>query len=295
MSKIRNKAEFDPSTSLNNSNLFINGDMSVWQRGTTFTGLTGSVYTADRWLLTSSGDTASVAKGDPFAIAPVESSYMLINPSVHNGNLGIEQRLEDWWNFNEEVVTLSILVHTDAASASFDIYHGMSGNFEWLGADQTVTSGQGWKRLEWTFTTKNVTSSPDFYSFSIRRTDTGIEPYRFTEVKLEYGTFATPFVAEDPATNLEKCHRYYRNVKTGGNTMYAAVYSDSDITTANKTLSIPYFGMREPVTVKNLAWHVGNSPNSNNASGGVWRFFWTDSGNSARGIVTLTFDSEFNP
>ena len=37
-------------------NLIINGDMSVAQRGTSFTGLTGTSYTLDRWRWTGYTD-----------------------------------------------------------------------------------------------------------------------------------------------------------------------------------------------------------------------------------------------
>src|SRR6056300_312629 len=37
-------------------NLIINGDMSISQRGTSFTGLTGTLYTLDRWRWTGYTD-----------------------------------------------------------------------------------------------------------------------------------------------------------------------------------------------------------------------------------------------
>ncbi len=64
------------------------------------------------------------------------------------------------------------------------------------------------KKLEWTFECNTVTTSSPYYEISIRRTDNGLAQYRFTEAKAEFGSVATPFVADSPEDNLAKCQRY---------------------------------------------------------------------------------------
>lgn len=171
MTKARTNAE--PQS---NENLFINGDMTVWQRAENFT-VTTSVYTADRWSMTASGDTASVSKGGAFAIGNNPYPYIAIKPSIHNGNLGIEQRVEDYGSLSNKTVTVSIKLYVDETS-TFDVYEGLYDGtpaYTWVNQPKSVTAGS-WQTLTWTFVTDAVvtTGANFYYSISIRRTDTGI-------------------------------------------------------------------------------------------------------------------------
>src|SRR6056300_109419 len=74
-------------------NLIINGDMSIAQRGTSFT---GSEYTLDRWRQSLSGGTATVTQetfsvGSEIALC---KSYLRQDVSTGDNYLGIMQRVE---------------------------------------------------------------------------------------------------------------------------------------------------------------------------------------------------------
>tara|TARA_Y100001956_G_scaffold70858_1_gene75177 strand:- start:659 stop:1093 length:435 start_codon:yes stop_codon:yes gene_type:complete len=125
-----------------NPNLFINGDFSVWQRGTTFSNI-GGQYTADRWYITALSDITDVSLGAAFALGNTYP-FLAINPSVHDGNLGIAQRIENVSRMAGKTVTVSIMVYTDELS-QFDAYHGHPGNFSWVGEPQSVEAGS-WKK-----------------------------------------------------------------------------------------------------------------------------------------------------
>lgn len=202
-----------------NPNLFINGDMSVWQRGTSFTGY---VYGCDRWLCTHSTVTQSTStehgvslkvtrnvENATLVAQPVELELIGSTPTVKPFNLG-------------GTYTLSMRVLTANRVRPSIGYWDSSGSGLTQAATDTTLDAQGsgstgnFQTLTWTF-------DIDYLPISSNRClmvgiigETANVQVEFFEMKLERGSVATPFVPDDPATNLAKCQRYYEAAVYGG-------------------------------------------------------------------------------
>lgn len=191
-----------------NDNLLINGDFSVWQRGANFSNVSQAAYHVDRWVTAIYGDTVAVSRQTN--IAAVSTPYVHFQPTVDNGNIGLLQRIENWRQFQGATLTFSCLVNTNEESA-FYVAHGY-GNDNSNAGFKVVPKGK-WTRLSWTFDAVDVsTGNQESYSVSIRKQTANKSEFRIAQCKLEFGAVATPFVADDPATNLAKCQRYYCKV-----------------------------------------------------------------------------------
>ena len=191
----------------NNPNLIINGDMSVWQRGASGTAPVGGAYTADRWSIGASyawsrvngtGQFPYALQIPLFAIHPIELPL--------TGNAGTFQV--------GETFTLSFFANAaQGQDISYSMRFADDGQLTNGVIDVATTvigTGTGsFEKYEATFT---VSASPlgtnKCYCVLIYTGGTG----SFTGVKLERGSVATPFIPDDPATNLAKCQRYFEAV-----------------------------------------------------------------------------------
>jgi len=105
-------------------NKIINGDMNVWQRGTTFTP-TSSTYTADRWAMTSDGAgatrtiTQQTFTPGTAPVAGYEGRFFLRYAQTVAGSGGsgnyLYTRIEGVRTFAGQTVTLSFWAKADAA------------------------------------------------------------------------------------------------------------------------------------------------------------------------------------
>ena len=198
-------------------NALINGNFSVWQRGTSFTDIAG--YTADQWETPAGGSatgrdiariTASVNDNKEYGI---EYSLRLTSTAQANIDNRIFQYIEAISPGN--TVTLSLL----AKASSID--HKISVSFRTisnLGDDNRVQLhaqevSASWAKFQWTFTVPDLpagASAADSYSLLVveaeQLTDTFFE---FANIQLEDGVEATEFDGEPHSITLLKCQRYY--------------------------------------------------------------------------------------
>ena len=221
-------------------NLFINGDFQTWQRGDTFdeTGaVANALFAADRWHF--------VAMPTNFDITRGESSLGYGDfLSVHNidGTFWMTQKVEmpsRDVTIQGEDVTFSFTGVFGAAHPKYDY----SLELRWVEEGQTADLGSA----STPFSITSAELNPEFYKAvtmqvpSITAYDVNLRyclqvilkvglnntwetaGHDFYQMKLELGSEATPFVADDPADNLSKCQRYYFQTNSA---YYAQMVSD---------------------------------------------------------------------
>lgn len=221
-------ASWQPAA-ISNPNLLINGDFSVWQRGTSFNFAPNiSVYSADRWVAYSM-KAVSVANHDVFttksAIAFTSHStvgqYPLFDQVIENGVILIK---------NKKITCSLILGVNYAEELNNPKLHSMeiinqarnkvlAGVFDGT-PDLKIESLQNgnWVKYSGTFYAGEFTTDDgDHCALRIAfKNDIPEFSAWISEVKLELGSVATPFIPDDPATSLAKCQRYYiKNIFNG--------------------------------------------------------------------------------
>ena len=206
----------DNTTQLNdlaNTNLFINGGFSVWQRGTSFN--KGNEYTVDRWMYDVEGDD----KGKIVRHANGGVQIKLIS----NKRFWFMQRIElnqELKNiFSNSTVTLSFYVTTSAGvkiSPYIRVWSPSRNANIFLKSYEAKATRQ---LIECQITLGDL-SSDDWLGIDIFRIEednkftVGDDLYiRFENAKLELGTKATPFVPRLFGEELALCQRYYQTVK----------------------------------------------------------------------------------
>jgi hypothetical protein len=210
-------------------NEILNGDFSIWQRGTSFSN-PGGVYTADRWDLSydGSGTTRTVSR-QTFAPgtspSPTYQSRYFYRYSRSGGTGGtvdypLRQRIEDVRTLSGQTVTVSFWAKADAARTFgldfFQIFGtgGSSSVYVGVGSYPVTTS---WQRFTTTVTLPSVVGKTindidsallvSYYCVSSNATWT----LDLWGIQLEAGSVATPFhiATANQQTELAACQRYY--------------------------------------------------------------------------------------
>lgn len=254
-------------------NKILNGDFSIWQRGTTFSN-PGGVYTADRWDLSydGSGTTRSISRQ---AFAPGTSpsstyqSKYFYRYSRSGGTGGtvdypLRQRIEDVRTLSGQTVTVSFWAKADAARTFgldfFQIFGtGGSGSvYVGVGSYAVTTS---WQRFTTTVVMPNVVGKTindidsalliSYFCVSSNATWT----LDLWGIQLEAGSVATEFTINtgNPQAELAACQRYYAksyDVETapGTDTNIGLIYSGFTMATTAGYLS---YQVNFPVKMRN--------------------------------------------
>jgi hypothetical protein len=212
-------------------NKIINGDFSVWQRGTSFSSPSDDTYSsADRWKVSRDGSptfTVSQQAATPAAITGYDPQYYLRYNVTSLGSatsFGARQRIEDVRTLAGQTVTVSFWIKSDATRA-IDFYWQQ--NFG-SGGSTTVTSSAismgnattSWQRLSQSFTITSIsgkTIGAGNYLAAIIILPGATQTTDIWGVQLEAGSVATPFTTATGTIQgeLAACQRYYwRNLST---------------------------------------------------------------------------------
>lgn len=196
-----------------NPNLLINGDFSVWQRGDTFTGLVGK-YCPDRVAVFSSGSDsckkvfAPESAESTFACEVVGVSpqlrYSVELPSEGKTDLNTSLTFSAWVYSSGSRLTRMTAYQDEVIVTSNRVV--VENSFDFIVEPNT------WKKIEFTIDASEVVPASTNKALFIavyNRTSSGVQTLRMTDVKLEKGERATPFVPDSSAVNLSKCQRYF--------------------------------------------------------------------------------------
>jgi hypothetical protein len=242
-------------------NKVINGDMNIWQRGTTFTSPAAGAFTADRWAYVKDGTGTCTVSQQTFTpgaapVAGYESTFFLRNAGTALGNsndFDIRQRIEDVRTLAGQTVTVSFYAKADSARTltlfvGQDFGSGGSSTVYPLGG-QTYTLSTAWTRYSTTFTMTSVsgktigTSSSVFLLF--RNAASATLVFDLWGVQLEAGSVATAFQTATGTLQgeLAACQRYY--FRTSGTAAYQALAA-TVANTSTSALAVWYL----PVTMR---------------------------------------------
>ena len=215
-------------------NKIINGDFGVWQRGTSFSIITGQeIYTADRNICFANGTISITASRQTFTagtapVAGYEGTFFhrtVVTSQTAGTFVGQYQKIEDVRTYAGQTVTLSFWAKADA-SRSLSVYisqnfgSGGSGTVSSTTASLSVTTS--WQRFTYTVTLPSIagktigtgSSLIPVISFPINTAQT----IDIWGVQLEQGSTATAFQTATGTIQgeLAACQRYYRRMTAGG-------------------------------------------------------------------------------
>jgi hypothetical protein len=207
-------------------NKIINGDFGVWQRGTSFSSLSGT-YTADRWQVSISGGSGGTASQQTFTpgTAPVAgyegTYYMRFASNAGATYLELSQRVEDVRAFAGQTVTLSFWAKATTSVTFTPLFRqafgsGGSANVDSTGTAQAIASAS-WTRYSVTVTlpaltgkTIGTSSYLGIFLYTSAGT-TASNTVEFWGAQLEAGSAATSFQTATGSIQgeLAACQRYY--------------------------------------------------------------------------------------
>jgi len=213
-------------------NRIYNGDMRIWQRGTSFTNPTlANYYTADRWGANRSSDVngavvsriASGLDGFEYALALQRASG---NTSAESLSLQYSNESTNTYDLVGSPVTLSFWAKTGSNYSGGPLFvrirsgtgvdqrvYAYTGLNDFAASTQAITST--WTRYFLTGTVPSSTTQLGFYMFwTPPATAAGADDSVYiTGVQLEAGSSATEFERRPIGTELALCQRYFEKGK----------------------------------------------------------------------------------
>lgn len=227
-------------------NLIINGDFSVWQRGTSQT--SDGYGSADRWSMNASGatftsDQQTHALGQ--TDVPSNPKYFLRHDVTTGNNFtGTEHDIESVISTAGREVTLSFYakgVNPGGGEAGVRITQrfgtGGSPSASVVTDLSNFVLTSSWQRFTYTFTPASVsgktlgTDGNDTLRILIGQgSDTSTDAWNIdvSNVQLEFGDVATDFEYVSPADQEARCKRYFERIKVeDAFCSIAAGYSES--------------------------------------------------------------------
>lgn len=244
-------------------NKIINGDFSIWQRGSTFSSPADLSYNADRFSTTwnGTGATRSISR-QTFTPGTCPSGYesqYFVRYEVSNAGSGnnynyIYTPIEDVRTLAGQTVTFSFWAKASAATSiavvQIDQIFGSGGsttNYNALSSGaQGLSLTTSWQRFSVTSTLASVsgkTIGPGSWLRVFLALPAGSQTFQIDTWgwQLEAGSVATPFTLStgNQILELAACQRYY--VRLGGDTAYGAigVGNSASSTEANYVVTFP--------------------------------------------------------
>lgn len=169
-------------------NLLINGDFRVWQRGKTISNVDGTKYTADRWQWNNSvSGGIIVAKVDG-----IDGMYVECKSSCY---CELTYKIEDKSALLNKHLTLSFYSTKEGVGEQFGTVRLTSEN------DYIILTNAG-------VVVETGTNPNLLFMWGVNLT--AGEKFNITNIKLEPGSIATPFVPRPYGEELALCKRYYQ-------------------------------------------------------------------------------------
>ncbi len=271
-------------------NKIINGDFSIWQRGTSFSNVADATYIADRWVSEISGVSGNTFSRQSFTAgsAPVlgyESQYFIrcaATTATSNAYLGTSQRIEDVRTFAGQTVTLSFWAKADSARAmSYVVYQnfGSGGSSQIVTVASAGTNSTSWTRYSVTISIASMAGktvgSGSYLQIGVlyaaANLSSGTATLDLWGLQIETGSTATAFQTATGTLQgeLAACQRYYFRTQTGSSEAYmgVTVAGSSTTTYANVIMKQTMRAAPTSVDFSGIKWQaINNSGNITSAS-----------------------------
>jgi hypothetical protein len=216
-------------------NRIYNGDMRIWQRGTTFAvGSATFTYTADRFKAFSVNTSTTVSRSTSVPTG-FQYSYQLQRPSGNTGtnSILVAQIIEtaNCYDLAGQPIALSFWVKKGAnysgGNITVQVLTGtvadQGGNpYNWTGLTTAINDAgyaptTTWSKVTFTGTVaSNVLQAAVAIQFVGTGTAGADDSLYITGVQLEQGSTATEFERRPIGTELGLCQRYYELLGLGG-------------------------------------------------------------------------------
>lgn len=204
-------------------NRFINGDMRVWQRGTSFSSIGTSTFAADRWFSNYGGTAPTFSRSTD---VPTGFQYSFSLAGSSTSYHGIGQRIEslNTADLSGQTVTLSFYAKLSSGTAAGGLnisagYANSVDNFgsttEFSGLNITSTISGSWTRYTYTFTVPSTAATNGFHVIVFCPGASQTFTLLLTGMQLERGSVATPFEYRPIGTELMMCQRYFQLAAKG--------------------------------------------------------------------------------
>jgi hypothetical protein len=241
----------------------INGGMDIWQRGTSFSGISSSTYSADRWISVLAGTSISCTATQDTSVPSANYKYSLkyqqltttaTSITSYTARQVIEQ--SNVLALLGKPVTLSFWYRSNkTGSHGFRILE----TYNTGGTDQattfTVNAADTWEYKTIAITAFSAvtaaSASPTgigaLVDIGFRVNDAGFttlsanDYFQFTGVQLEVGSVATPFSRAGGTIQgeLAACQRYYYRVSSDATQVWAQLGFGSATSTTNALCNLP--------------------------------------------------------
>jgi hypothetical protein len=263
-------------------NRLINGDMQIWQRGTSLTG-TGAAsaqYIADRWgsgslnssYVVSRSTDVPTGAGFQYSLkiqrtagqtSTAQANIIQAIESVNMLDLAGKNVTFSFWakcgaNFSMASSALGVIVTTGTV-ADQGVYASQGG---WTGQAYPVNTAQvittSWQKFTFTGTFGSTALEAAAYFYMVGAGTAGADDSFFiTGVQLEAGSTATNFDVRSIGTELNLCQRYYEFGGIGN-----AVQFSGDVTSANNYFATIYLSVPKRVapTIVNTSVTASSFP-----------------------------------
>ena len=201
-------------------NRIINGDMRVWQRGTTVTPSLGSLtsYVSDRWASYQTGAALAVGRSSGFVSGANAFQYAAsLTGAAGNTEATFFQCIEslNTADLSGQTITLSVWLYSGIAKSinlfidSADVADVFSATTN-RSAVAFSHTGSGWEKAILTYVSANSAVANGIrVRFSFGALTSGV--FGFTGVQLEAGSTATDFERRPIGTELALCQRYFQS------------------------------------------------------------------------------------
>jgi len=200
-------------------NILDNGGFEVWQRGTSFVNPAAAAYTTDRWQYTYAGTAPVTTISQESSIVDNGNFSCKINVTSVSGTAFHQfgQPVENYKAYAGKTVTLSMRVWSNVAGSSLELASA-AGNFA---ASSAHPGDSQWHTLTVSYP---VVANPSFLLVYFNPVlAAGI--HYIDAAMMVVGSTAVSFVPTHPATDFQRCLRYY---ETGTLDMLHPVWSNAN-------------------------------------------------------------------
>jgi len=272
-------------------NRIINGDFSVWQRGTNVGNTTTNYVGVDRFYHWSYGkDSNGNITGPVFKYADekiLDGNDNTLKYTVSNlksgitaPSFGLSQRMEPlmFWDLINKNITISYWIKTNRTSITRYIVHYYYDSNNDLHAETLLSSPisitpNEWNRIKYTvklespnFTTPDKTYFCELFGIGIYDNAENGDYIQLKQVQVEKGDTATEFEQVPYDVQIQRCLRYY---EYRNQTQALPQYADNSTSSETSIYAyIPFLVRKRTIpSVKLISWSEINTPNLSGKQG----------------------------